>query len=137
MLALGLTHSPDHQTVADVFEHGHVRKKGVVLEDSVDRAAIGWNAFNGFAENLDMARRRLIESCDQPQTSRFAGPRGSEHREELSGADIEIDAVDCLDGAEMPLDAAKKDRGPVAGSRNGRHEFIGAQRGHHGRGFEP
>ena len=88
-----------------------MREEGVVLEDGVDRPAIGRDAFDRLAEDLDMARGRLLEAGDQPQAGRLAGAGRPEHGEEFARRDVEVDAVDGPDRAEMPVDAAKKDRG--------------------------
>jgi hypothetical protein len=104
LLPLQLADTLDHQPVGDVVEHVQMREQRVVLEDGVDVAAIGRNAFGAFAENGDRARCRLLEAGDQTQAGGLAGTRRSKHGEELARHDVEIDHVDGAHIAEMARD---------------------------------
>ena len=86
-----------------------MREERIVLEDGVDRPPIGRHALDRLAEDLDMAGRRLLEAGDQAQAGRLARARRPEHGEELARRDVEVDAVDGADGAEMAGDAAEGD----------------------------
>ena len=76
-------------------------KQRVVLEHGVDVALVGRHAFGGLAENLDMALVGLLEAGDEAQAGGLARARGAEHGEELALGDVEGDAVDGPDRAEM------------------------------------
>ena len=60
---------------------------------------------------------RLIEARDQPQARRLARARRPEHRKELAGDNVEIDAVDRLHRAEMAL--ARRETEPRSNVRLG------------------
>ena len=110
--ALGLARMPrDHQPVADIVEHVHMREERVVLEHGVDRPAIGRHARHGSPKISMSAGGRLLEAGDQSQARGLARAGGAEHGEELARRDVEIDAVDRADGAEVALDAAEGDGG--------------------------
>ena len=103
-LALGLGHTLDPETIGDVLADRHVRKQRVVLEHRVDVALVGRHAFGGFAEDLDMTLVRLLEAGNETQAGRLARARGAEHGEELALGDVERDAVDGPDRAEVTTD---------------------------------
>ena len=112
-LALVLGNALDPQAVGDVLADRHMRKERVVLEHGVDVALVGRHAFGGLAENLDMPLVRLLEAGNEAQAGGLAGARRPEHGEELAFGDVEGDAVDGADRAEM---AAAVDE-----SNGGRH----------------
>jgi hypothetical protein len=89
-----------------------VGEEGVVLEDGVDVALVGWNARYVLALEPDGTRGGSFEACDHPQRGRLAAARRSEHREELTRTDREVrvgdrdvvvealrDVIDLDDGA--------------------------------------
>jgi hypothetical protein len=69
-----------------------VWEERIVLEHRVDGTAIGGRVLDRLAENLELARRRLVEARDQPKTGCLARVRRPEHREELARDDVEVDA---------------------------------------------
>ncbi len=69
----GLRHLADHQPVADVLQHRHVREQRVVLEHGVDVAVIGRNAGDVLAVDRRRAAGRLLEAGDQAQAGGLAG----------------------------------------------------------------
>ena len=81
LMAFRLAHAADHQAVANIVEHVHVREQGVVLKDRVHRPPIGRHALDRFSEDFDMAGSRLIESGDQPKARGLAGAGRTEHCE--------------------------------------------------------
>ena len=78
-----------------------MREQRIVLEDRVDVAPIGRHALGRLAEDLDTARRRLLEAGDQAQAGGLARARWPEHGEELARRDVEVDAIDGAHRAEM------------------------------------
>ena len=121
LVAFRLAHAADHQAIANVVEHVHVREQSIVLKDRVHRPPIGRDALDRFPEDPDVARGRLIEPGDQPKARRLAGAGRTEHCKELARRDVEIDAVDRPHRSEMTLDAAKRNSRKVGEGRTGRH----------------
>ena len=91
----------DHETVGDILADRHMRKERVVLEHRVDVALVGRHAFGGLAENLDMTFVRLLEAGNQAQAGGLARAGRPEHGEELAFSDVESDAIDGADRAEV------------------------------------
>ena len=128
LAALGLGHAADPQAVADVVEHGHVREERVVLEDggevALERRPVG----DVLAVELDGAGGGLLEAADQPEHGGLARARRPEHREELTGRDVEVHAVDRGHVVEALDQPAQRDRGNRrAGSRVGRRRVRGTR----------
>jgi len=94
LLALRPPHAAHHQPVADVGEHVHVGKERVVLEDGIDRPAVGGDAGDRLAEDGDSAGGRLLEAGDQPEAGGLARTGRPEHREEFAGRDVEVELID-------------------------------------------
>ena len=103
-LALGPGNALDPEAVGDILADRHMRKQGVVLEHGVDVALVGRHAFGGFAEDLDMALVRLLEAGNEAQAGRLARARRAEHGEEFAFHDVEGDAIDGADRAEVAGD---------------------------------
>ncbi len=53
------------EPVGDVFEHSHVRKQRVVLEQQPDVALVGALSVHGFAGDLDRAPIQILETGNQ------------------------------------------------------------------------
>ena len=103
LLALGLRHAADLQSVRDVLGNRHVRKERVVLEDGVHVPRVRRVVGHVAAGELHRARVGLLEAGDQAERRRLAGAGRPEHREELAPGDLEVDAVDGDDVAvELP-----------------------------------
>jgi hypothetical protein len=71
-----------------------VREERVVLEDGVHVASVRRQTRDVAAAELDSPIVRPLEAGDQPERRRLAGARRTEEREELAGADLEVDPVD-------------------------------------------
>ena len=84
--ALGPGDALDHQPVADVLQHGHVREQRVVLEDRVDVPVERRVPGDVPAAEVHPARRRRLEAGDHPQHRGLARPGRPEHGEELAVA---------------------------------------------------
>src|ERR1700722_1150312 len=102
-------HAANHESVANVPQHVHVREESVVLEYSVDRPAIHGHALDGFAEDFDASGGRLVKTPAKSEARRLARAGRAKHGEKLAGSDVEIDAIHRLHGAEVTFDPAKGD----------------------------
>jgi hypothetical protein len=92
-----------------------VREQRVVLEDRVDLALVGRVARDVAAGELDGARVRALEAADEPQRRRLARPRRAEQREELAGADLEVEPLERDDLAVGLAQADRPDGWDVVG----------------------
>ena len=92
--AFGTIDLLDAESVLHVVRHAHVREQGVILEDRVHVPVVRGEAANIVAVEFDVPFGRCLESGDHPQARRLPRPGWSEHREELSFDDIQIDPVD-------------------------------------------
>ncbi len=72
------------QTKGNVLPHRHVRKQGVALEHGVHRSAERRQACNILTIEFNRARRRLLETSQQPQQSRLSATGRPEQGEELT-----------------------------------------------------
>ena len=109
--SFGPGHPADHQPVAHVVGHVHVRKQRIVLEDGVDVALERRRLAHVRPVEQDSAGTRQLEAGDHPQGRRLAGPGRPEHREELAVADLEVDSGHGLDRAEALAQPFQADRG--------------------------
>ena len=109
--SLVLAHLPDHQAIAHVVRDGHVREQRVVLEHGVDVAVVGRQARHVLAVEQDPAGRGQLEPGDHAQGRGLARAGRTEHREELAGPDVEVDAGDRRDIAVQLADALEPHRG--------------------------
>ena len=99
----------DAQAVLDVLLHGHVREQRVVLEHGVDVALVGRARGDVAAVEQHAAARRALEAGDHAQAGRLARARRPEQREELAARDVEVDAVDGDERAEVLGHAVQPD----------------------------
>ncbi len=109
--ALGLVHTGHPEAVGDVLADGHVREKGVVLEDGVDRPVVGRHAADLLARELDRAVAGVLEAGDHPQRRRLAGAGRAEQGKELAALDLEVYSRNGLDLAVMLGEACEADVG--------------------------
>ena len=107
----------DAQPLADaVADRGPRVQAGVrVLEDDLHPAPIGPEL--GALDprdirpiELDPARRRVEEAQDHPADRRLAAARLADEPERLAAPDVERDAVDRLDRADLALEDTAADR---------------------------
>src|SRR5262245_6912778 len=77
------------QAVADVLEHGHVRKQRVGLEHHADVAIGGGDARDVVAPDENAPARRHLEARDQPERRRLPAAGRPEQSHQCSGGDGE------------------------------------------------
>ena len=102
-LALGPRDLAHGEAEADVLRHRHVREEGVVLEDEADPPGPDRGMADVGTADRDAAAVGREDACDQTQERRLAAARRPQHGEELTGPDLDVDAVDRRRRAE-PLD---------------------------------
>src|SRR5690606_20516945 len=101
----------DLHRIFDVPPDGHVVEQRQRLEDHAGRPPVAGDFIQPAAPQGDLARGRRLETGEHPQQGRLAAARGTDNGEELSLANIEINAVHRREPAEMPADLTKgKDR---------------------------
>src|SRR5260221_11242883 len=83
-----------------------MRKEGVVLEDGVHPALVGWESVQAFATHPEFAACGLFEAGDQTQQRCFAGATFPEERKEFSCGDFERDVLQNFARTEMLSDVA-------------------------------
>src|SRR5207342_3701898 len=120
--ALGRRHLLDLEPVLDVLLHRHVGEQGVVLEDRVHVALVRGEVGDVLAAEQHPAGGRGLEPRDHPEAGGLARSGGTEHREELTLADLEVDAVHGDHVAEPLDDRFERDRGR---GRHPRGSLIG------------
>ncbi len=97
---------------ADVGAHRHVGIERVVLEHHRDVAIDRVEVVDDDVAHEDLARGRLLEAGDHPQSGRLAAARRADEDHELAVLDAEVKIVDGDRPVREPLrDAAKLDRG--------------------------
>ena len=93
----------------DVAAHAHVRIERVGLEHHGEPALRRADLGDVLAVDQDLAGGHVLEAGDQPQERRLAAARGADEDGELAVLDVEIDAVDDVDGAERLADRLQLD----------------------------
>ena len=81
-----------------------MREEGVALEHRVDVAAVRRRLRDVLAVEQDPPARRALEARDHAQRRRLAATRRPDHREELAGRHVQVDAVDGDDVGTERLD---------------------------------
>jgi len=93
----------------DVVEDVQVREECVVLEDRVHVALVRRGVGDIGPVQDDLARGRLLEAGDHPQSRGLAAPRGTEQGEELPAGHLEVDPVHGGQVAEVLSQLAELD----------------------------
>src|SRR5262249_12525226 len=101
--ALALVASADPETELDVLARGHVREERIGLEHHPHVALVGSDAGDVLALDEDPARVRPVEAGDEAQRRRLAAARRSEQRQELALAELDVDALERLEAAELTV----------------------------------
>ena len=78
-----------------------MREERVALEHRVDVALVRRHLRDVDVVEHDPAARRPLEAGDHPQGRRLAAAGRADHREELPGGHLQVDAVDRGDLAEL------------------------------------
>ena len=99
---LGRAHRARTHTQAecDVFENRHVPEQGVVLKHESDFTILHPGIGGVFIVEQDAPRVGLLEPGDDTQQRGLAGAGGAEQRDQFTGPDFEVDAVQCFESAE-------------------------------------
>ncbi|MPL93961.1 hypothetical protein SDC9_40109 [bioreactor metagenome] len=91
---LGALHAASLERIGDVFEHGHVREKRIVLEHHADVAPLRGDAGHVAPVDQKRAAARLDEARDHPQSRRLARTGRPEHGQELALPQLEGNVVE-------------------------------------------
>ena len=100
----------DHQPIAHVVPDVHVREQGVVLEHGVDVPLVRRPPRHVHPVQQHPALGGRLETRDHAQGGRLARAGRAEHREELTGRDVQVDAGDRDHLAVELPDAVQPDR---------------------------
>ena len=84
----------ERQAKGDVVVHVHVGKEGILLEDGVDLALVGWDADDVLTVEEHLALARLQKAAEDAQQCRLAAARGAEQRDELIFVNVKRDALE-------------------------------------------
>ena len=124
-LALALGHAAEGEGQRHVFGGGQRRQEVVGLEDEPQvllakgRKLVFVHARDGGACDVDAAARRLLQACELVEQRGLARARGAEDAADLSGHDVEVDALECHHGvvcqAIFLAQTAHLDDGALAG----------------------
>src|SRR4029077_12200648 len=116
-LAVGLRELVNDQRLADdgADVHAWVQRGVRVLEDDLDVAAQGAQRLATQRAYVpafkdDVARGRLDQAQHAAAGGRFAAAGFADQAERLAGINVEVDAIDRLHGAGLPLEQAGVDR---------------------------
>ncbi len=120
-------HLADHQPVAHVVRDVHVREQGVVLEHGVDVPFVGRQPRHVRAVEEHPTLGRQLEARDHAQGRGLARTGRPEHREELAGRDVEVDARHRHHLAVQLADGLEPHRG-TGGRRRGRRRWLAGWR---------
>ncbi len=99
----------DLQAEGDVVIHRHRGKKRIALEHDADAAVLDGNAGDVAVLDHDAAAGRLDKARDGAQGRRFAAAGGSEEGKELALLDMDIDAMQGGEVAELHNDVVEPD----------------------------
>src|SRR3954451_2862491 len=106
------------QAVLDVLCGSHVREERVGLEDHPHVALVRRDARHVFPVDDDPSGVGSIEAGDDAERRRLAAARRAEQRQELALAELDLDSVERLDGAEVAVEVLQlqKSHQRVAGT---------------------
>jgi hypothetical protein len=90
---LGLRQLSQVQREREVLAHAHVRVERIVLKDHGNVTVFGRHVVHESVADVQVSCRDRLESSDHAQCRALPAPRRSDQHDELSVADIEIDAV--------------------------------------------
>src|SRR5438105_12824419 len=103
-VAVGALLAADTQPERDILAGGHVREQRVRLEDHSHVALVRRDVRHVLAVDDDRARVGAVEAGDESQRRRLTAPGWAEQREELPFAELDLDPVEGLDGAEVTVE---------------------------------
>src|SRR5438552_8088057 len=86
----------------------HERPQDVVIEHQTEVALVGRQPIDAAFPEANLPAVDGIEARDHPEQRGLPAPRRTEQGEELSIRDLETDAIDGRDRAELLLDVAEE-----------------------------
>ena len=107
---LGPRHLLHAQAEPHVVGHAHVREQRVALEDGVHGPRVRRRVAHRLPVDQERAAGGGLEAADQVEGGGLAAAARSQQREELTLADLEVDAVQRHHGAEALAHIAQLDR---------------------------
>jgi hypothetical protein len=96
---------------AEIFTHGHVRIKRVVLKDHRNAALFRADVVNDAITDADRSARWIFESCDHSKQSAFAATRRTNERDKFTGLNFQIELRNNGDRPETFVDRLQSDFG--------------------------
>ena len=93
-----LGHLAHLQRKADVVGHRHRGVEGITLEHHRDVALRRCHADDVLAGDAQLAFGRLFQPGNDVEQRRFAAARGADQDQELTRCDVDLDALEHLDG---------------------------------------
>src|SRR6185312_7063028 len=127
---LGRRHAAQLQRKRDVARDVHVREERVALEHEAYVALVGCEAHDLALAEAHAADVRPDEPGQDHQERRLAGAGGSEQRQELAAADIEVDGVERARAVVRLRHPADRDRDRGARGHRGSLRHGRATRRH-------
>src|SRR5262249_6625339 len=97
------------QAVADVLTHGHMWIERVALEDHRDVTAARREVGDVAVTDPDLAVANVLEAGDHPQQRRLPAAGRADQDEELTVGNVERDAVNRGNRAELLRDLVEPD----------------------------
>lgn len=88
------------QAELDILADVEVGEEGVVLEDGIDWAQVGWGLGNGFGIELDITGVGLFEAGEDAEQGGFAAAGRAEQGEVFTGTNGEAEAAENGGGVE-------------------------------------
>ena len=122
-LALGLGHLAHLQRKADVFRHAHGRVQRVALKHHRNIALRRRHAHHIATTDPYLAFGGFIKSGNDVEQSGLAAARGADQNQELTGGDIDVDALEHLHHL-VALAKSLADARDVQRSCHGVHPFT-------------
>src|SRR5659263_146839 len=116
----------------DVLDTGQRREQPDVLEGAGDAVAdngMGLEARDVASQEVDLPRRRLVDTRDHVEQCRLAGAVGPDERRDLTGAHVQVEVVYCGQPAELQGSAVRLQQHPLVHDHGHGWEFHSSDDG--------